>query len=40
MNPWLWYWSPVIHFPGSGDVVQDIDPVTNWFPRVLSPEAV
>lgn len=31
MYPWLWLWSPQIHFPWSGSVAQDIHPDTNWF---------
>lgn len=29
MFPWFWY-HPIIHFPYSGDVVQDIAPSTVW----------
>ena len=31
MVPWLWFWAPQLHFPGSGDVAQRIEPNTNWF---------
>lgn len=39
MFPWLWYWSPVLHFPWSGNVAQDIEPYTNWFSSLIPPEA-
>ena len=31
MFPWLFNWAPVLHFPWSGEVVQDIRPQTDWF---------
>lgn len=39
MTPWLWYWSPVIHFPWSGNLAQDIEPYTNWFSALIPPQA-
>jgi hypothetical protein len=39
MSPWLWYWSPVIHFPWSGNLAQDIEPYTNWFSSLIPPKA-
>lgn len=30
MYPWL-YWAPQIHFPWSGNVMQDISPTIDWF---------
>jgi hypothetical protein len=37
MFPWLWFWSPQIHFPLSGSVRQRIDP--NWFFDSIPPAA-
>ena len=39
MYPWFWLWSPQIHFPWSGDVVQDIEPNTSWFFGSIKPGA-
>ena len=32
-------WSPQIHFPWSGGVMQHIDPELNWFSRWITPGA-
>ncbi|AKJ26805.1 hypothetical protein [Caldimonas brevitalea] len=39
MLPWLWLWNPNIHWPFSGDVVQDIAPDTRWFFGAIPPRA-
>lgn len=39
MIPWLWLWSPNVHFPWSGGVAQHIEPNTNWFFDAITPEA-
>jgi len=39
MYPWLWLWAPQIRLPWSGDVLQDIDPTTNWFFGSIKPDA-
>jgi len=39
MYPWLWLWAPRIELPGSGNVVQDIEPNTSWFFGGIKPEA-
>ncbi len=39
MFPWLWYWSPQVHLPWSGNVAQQIDPDTTWFFNAISPSA-
>ena len=36
MYPWLWFWSPQVHFPFSGSVAQSIEP--DFFSRI-PPEA-
>lgn len=33
------HWSPQIHFPWSGGVMQRIDPDVNWFSHWISPGA-
>jgi hypothetical protein len=33
------HWSPSIHFPWSGGVMQHIDPELNWFSRWITPGA-
>lgn len=33
------HWSPQIHFPWSGGVMQHIDPELNWFSRWITPGA-
>lgn len=37
MFPWLWTWSPTLHFPWSGSVAQQIEPNTNWFFDAIAP---
>lgn len=39
MIPWLWLWSPNVHFPLSGGVAQHIEPNTNWFFDAITPES-
>jgi hypothetical protein len=39
MFPWLWLWAPHVEFPLSGNVNQDIDPLTQWFFGQIKPEA-
>lgn len=39
MFPWLWFWSPQLHFPLSGSVAQRIEPNTNWFFDSIAPQA-
>jgi hypothetical protein len=39
MYPWLWFWAPQVYWPWSGDVVQRIQPDTNWFFRGIPPGA-
>lgn len=39
MFPWLWFWSPQLHFPLSGSVAQRIEPNTNWFFDAIAPQA-
>jgi hypothetical protein len=39
MLPWNWTWSPQVHFPLSGSVVQDIEPSLDWFFAGIRPEA-
>lgn len=39
MYPWLWFWTPQIHFPLSGSVWQDYKPNTTWFSDLIKPEA-
>jgi hypothetical protein len=29
--PWIWWWSPTVHLPWSGNVTQAIEPDTDWF---------
>ncbi|MBC3919354.1 hypothetical protein H8L32_17825 [Undibacterium sp. CY18W] len=36
MYPWLWVWSPQVHFPWSGNVAQKIEPRT-WFNAMIPP---
>jgi len=31
MNPWELWFSSMMRLPGSGDVMQSIAPLTNWF---------
>ena len=31
MYPWLWFWAPQLHLPWSGNVAQQIEPITHWF---------
>ena len=33
----FWTWSPQIHFPWSGGVMQQIDPDLTWFSNWISP---
>jgi hypothetical protein len=37
MIPWLWTWSPTLHFPWSGNVAQQIEPDTHWFFDAIAP---
>ena len=37
MYPWLWVWSPQVHFPWSGSVAQKIEPRTTWFTSMIPP---
>lgn len=38
--PWFWMWGPTsVHWPFSGDVVQDIAPSTDWFFNAIPPRA-
>lgn len=39
MIPWFWIWSPILHFPWSGSVAQQIEPNTNWFFDAIKPDA-
>jgi len=39
MYPWLWFWSPQLHFPWSGSVSQNIEPNTTWFSDLIKPGA-
>ncbi|MBA2492275.1 MAG: hypothetical protein H0V34_11445 [Gammaproteobacteria bacterium] len=39
MYPWLWLWTPQIHFPWSGSVAQHIEPDTDWFFGAIRPAA-
>lgn len=39
MTPWLWNWSPQLHFPWSGSVAQNIEPNTSWFSALIPPGA-
>ncbi len=39
MYPWLWVWSPIIHFPFSGSVAQNYEPDTTWFSNLIKPSA-
>ncbi len=39
MYPWLWLWTPQIHFPWSGSVAQHIEPDTDWFFVAIRPAA-
>ena len=39
MFPWLYYWSPVYHFPFSGGVNQNIEPDFDWFFGRINPSA-
>ncbi|MGB0712545.1 MAG: hypothetical protein ACPGUC_03185 [Gammaproteobacteria bacterium] len=39
LTPWTLFLAPRFYFPWSGDVVQRIDPETNWFSREIRPEA-
>lgn len=39
MLPWFWWWAPQVHWPFSGDVVQDIAPDTRWFFGAIPPQA-
>src|SRR4051794_14204007 len=39
MLPWYWMWSPQVHFPLSGSVVQDNSPDLGWFFAGIKPEA-
>lgn len=39
MFPWLWFWSPQVHLPLSGDVAQRIAPVNHLFFQGISPDA-
>jgi hypothetical protein len=39
MFPWFSVWAPHIQLPWSGNVVQDIDPTTNWFFGAIKPDA-
>lgn len=39
MFPWFWWWAPQVHWPFSGDVVQDIAPDTRWFFGAIPPQA-
>ncbi len=39
MFPWLWLWTPQFHFPWSGNVVQNIEPETDWFFGSIQPDA-
>ena len=35
----FWTWSPQIHFPWSGGVMQQIDPDLTWFSQWITPGA-
>ena len=39
MFPWLWFWAPQLHFPWSGNVAQQIEPITHWFFQGIPPGA-
>jgi hypothetical protein len=39
MFPWLWIWTPQVHFPWSGSVDQTIEPNSNWFFDSIAPAA-
>ncbi|MDF0665774.1 MAG: hypothetical protein P0119_06825 [Nitrospira sp.] len=39
MLPRYWMWSPQVHYPLSGSVLQDISPDLGWFFGAIKPEA-
>lgn len=39
MFPWLWFYSPQIHYPWSGGVAQQIEPTTDWFFNAIGTSA-
>ena len=39
MFPWLWFYSPQIHYPWSGGVAQHIEPTTDWFFNAIGTSA-
>jgi len=39
MYPWLIYWAPSLHFPLSGGVAQNYEPITNWFSELIEEDA-
>jgi hypothetical protein len=39
MYPWLWFWAPQVHFPWSGNVAQQIEPITHLFFQGIKPGA-
>ncbi len=39
MFPWLWFYSPTIHYPWSGGVAQQIEPTIDWFFKGIDPSS-
>jgi hypothetical protein len=39
MFPWMWVWTPQVHFPFSGGVAQQIEPNLGWFFDGIRPAA-
>ncbi len=39
MFPWLWFYSPQIHYPWSGAVAQQIEPSIDWFFKGIDPSS-
>lgn len=39
MMPWYWMWSPQVHFPLSGSVMQDMSRDISWFFGAIKPQA-
>jgi len=39
MFPWIWLWSPQLHLPFSGDVLQEIEPRLDAFFAGIKPQS-
>ena len=39
MYPWSLLWAPQVYLPWSGDILQRIDPSTNWFSDMIRSDA-